>query len=71
MRYDPPSAVRRAALSHGALKRALQSAIFIASLTFAARAETNSQQLAGATHGGVSNLEETMVADFTHVFTLY
>ena len=44
MRYDPPSAVRRAALSHGAVKRALLSAIFIASLTCAARAEINSQQ---------------------------
>ena len=71
MRYDPPSAVRRTALSHGALKRALLSAVFIASLTFAARAETNSQQLAGAAHAGVSNLEETIVADFTHVFTAF
>ena len=114
MRYDPLSAVRRAALSHGTLKRALLSAIFIASLTCAARDETNSQQLenarahapdialnvladepmtdiarvgvgyppgdrsvahaqgdAGAAHAGVSNLEETIVADFTHVFTAF
>ena len=114
MRYDPLSAVRRPALSHGTLKRALLSAIFIASLTCAARAETNSQQLesaranaldialdvlaeervtdiarvgvgyppgdrsvtraqddAGAAHAGVSNLEETIVADFTHVFTAF
>ena len=42
------------ALSHGGLKRALLSAIFIASLTFAARAATNSQQLAGAAHAGAS-----------------
>ena len=114
MRYDPPSAVRRAALSHGAVKRALLSAIFIASLTCAARAEINSQQPesarahaldiafevlpdelvtdiawvgagyppgdrsvphaqgdASATNAGVSNLEETIVADFTHVFTAF
>jgi len=104
MRYDPLFAVRRPALSHGTLKRALLSAIFIASLTCAARAETNSQQLesaranasdmadparvdvayppgdrsvahaqsdAGAAHAGVSNLEDTIVADFTHVFTAF
>ncbi len=71
MRYDPPSAVRRAALLHGALKRALFSAIFITSLTCAVHAETNSQQLAGAVNARVSNLEETIVADFTHVFTAF
>ena len=71
MQYDPASAVRRVALSPGALKRALFSAIFIASLTCAVGAETNSQRLAGAGHAGVSNLEETIVADFTHVFTAF
>lgn len=74
MRYDLLSAVCRTALSHGALKRALLSVIFIASLTCAARAETSSQQLGsarpvGAAHADLSNLEETIVADFTHVFT--
>ena len=113
MRYAPSSAVRRAPIPNGALTCALLSAIFIASFTFAARAET-SQQLesarghalnsrfehltdelvtdktlaavsdrpgdqspvhtqgdAAAAHTGMSKLEETIVADFTHVFTVF
>jgi hypothetical protein len=71
MRYHPPSAMRRAAPARGALKRALFSAVLIASLTCAVRAETKPGQQAGAAHAEVSNLEETIVADFTHVFTAF
>ena len=70
MRYDRPSAMR-ATLPHGALRRALFSTVFIASLTGAVGAETNPQRQAGAMHAGVSKLEETIVADFTHVFTAF
>jgi hypothetical protein len=63
--------MHRAAPTHGALKLALFSAVFIASLTCAVGAGTNPEQRAGAAHADVSNLEETIVADFTHVFTAF